>query len=374
MSAPNSSLAPVVALDDPSGTIAIGQAIGTDGLLAFSVLLGLAAMVAVIGVVKARRRTRQIARVARTRSEKMHELLRTVRMAESIADLGVWQYNPRTGQQLWSDGMRALFGISEDEVLVEGDAETLLMANNIDLTSAVLQRLDTVDPYKVQFNINDLSNQPRTVSVQACNLTNRVGEVDRVVAVVQDVTEQVERERDLAQSRELALEEASQARALAETDPLTGLANRRRIMVTLDQQLVIARRYAQPLSIIVFDIDRFKAVNDGHGHLAGDQILKRVAQIALDQSRTSDLVGRVGGEEFVWILPSSSARGVAEIAERLRLCVAQSSGVAGVPPVTISAGFAELNREDSALSLFARADAALYVAKNAGRNRVRVAA
>ena len=251
-----------------------GQAIGTDGLLAFSVLLGLAAMVAVIGVVKARRRTRQIARVARTRSEKMHELLRTVRMAESIADLGVWQYNPRTGQQLWSDGMRALFGISEDEVLVEGDAETLLMANNIDLTSAVLQRLDTVDPYKVQFNINNLNNQPRTVSVQACNLTNRVGEVDRVVAVVQDVTEQVERERDLAQSRELALEEASQARALAETDPLTGLANRRRIMVTLDQQLVIARRYAQPLSIIVFDIDRFKAVNDGHGHLAGDQILK----------------------------------------------------------------------------------------------------
>lgn len=374
MSISEGSLAPANTLDDPSAPMAVGQAVGTDGLLVFSTLLAIAALCAVIGVAKARRRTRQMARQARKRTDTMSELLRTVRMAESIADLGVWQYNPKTGDQIWSDGMRALLGVSEGEAFVDGDAETLLLANGIDLTGEVSQRLKTAEPYKIHFSFRDIEDESRTISVQACNLFNGAGEVDRVVAVVRDVSEQVAHIRDLEHSRARALEEASQARALAATDALTGLANRRQIMKSLDQQLVKARRYAQPLSIVVFDIDRFKSVNDEHGHLAGDGVLKRVARIALDQSRRSDMVGRVGGEEFVWIIPGNSEGDVAEIAERLRQSIAQSSGVGGVPPVTISAGFAKLNRDDTSLSLFARADAALYAAKNAGRNRVRVAA
>lgn len=374
MSRPDNYLAPAIELDGPSGAIAIGQTVGTDGLLALSALLGLAAIFAVIGVSRTRRRTRQYARIARVRTKKMSELLRTMRMAESIADLGIWQFNPVTCRQEWSDGMRALFDISGNEPLVDGDPETLLLANHIDLTGEVMQRLDETEPYQIQFDIQSIDGRQRSLCVQACNLFNRQGGVDRVVAVVRDVSQQVARERDLEQSRELALEEADQARALAATDALTGLANRRHIMAELDKQLVQARRYAQPLSIIIFDIDRFKAVNDGFGHLAGDKVLQRVAQIALDQSRNSDFVGRVGGEEFVWLLPGSGEIAVAEIAERLRLSVAQSSGASGVPPVTISVGFAELKREDSSLSLFARADSALYSAKNAGRNRVRVAA
>lgn len=374
MSMPDQYSAPTIQLDDPSASIAIGQAVGTDGLLMMCAFLAVAALYAVMSVAKARRRTRHMARLARNRTHTMSELLRTVRMAESIADLGIWQYNPGNGRQDWSQGMRALFGVSEEEAFVDGDAETLLLANNIDLTGAVLQRVSETEPYQLQFDMMSFEDAPRTISVQACNLFGRTGEVDRVVAVVRDVSEQIARERDLEHSRAKALEEANQARTLAATDALTGLANRRQIMKELDQQIVKARHYAQPLSIVMFDVDRFKAVNDEHGHLAGDNVLKRVAQIALDQSRTSDLVGRVGGEEFVWILPGISEGGVAEIAERLRLCVAQSSGVGGVPPVTISAGFAELHRDDTTLSLFARADGALYAAKNAGRNRVRMAA
>ncbi len=145
-------------------------------------------------------------------------------------------------------------------------------------------------------------------------------------------------------------------------------------MAALDKMVMQARRYSQPLSLIVFDIDHFKAVNDNHGHPQGDRVLQQIAGIAMRQARDTDLVGRVGGEEFVWVVPGADASFARIMAERLRQAIAAGSGVGNVTAVTASIGFAELNAEDSALSLFARADKALYDAKNAGRNRVRIAA
>ncbi len=356
------------------GMSALGSLLGPDVLLGITLLLGLVALVAVLGVMMARRETRFAARVARQRARKMNELWRTVRMAESIAELGVWQYDPSTGEQRWSDGMRALFGIDHDDPLLEGDAETLLFANDIDLIDGVTEHRDAREPFELRFDIVGYDDMPRSISVQACNLPNSSGGVSRVVAVVRDVTDQVERERRLEQSREIALTEAHRARELASTDPLTGLANRRRIMAALDKIVVHSHRYDEPLSLIVFDIDHFKSVNDTHGHPEGDRVLKRMAEIALRQARDSDLVGRVGGEEFVWIVPGAD-EGLARImAERLRQAIAAGSAVGSVPAVTASVGFAELTRDDTALTLFARADKALYDAKDSGRNRVRMAA
>ncbi|NQX93873.1 MAG: GGDEF domain-containing protein [Erythrobacter sp.] len=358
----------------PIADATVPSEFGASSLLIGACVLAVVAMISLGGVISARRQTREALRLARHRGRAMNELLRTVRMAESIADLGVWQYDPISGEQQWSDGMRRLFGVEHDDEFVEGDAETLLYANDIDLIAHVTRRDIERSPFILHYDIHGYDGIPRSISVQACNLFGLGAKVVRVIAVVRDVTDQVSRERHLEDTAKAAALEARAARELAETDSLTGLANRRRVMTQLDQMIVEARRLPQPLVLVVFDIDRFKQVNDTHGHLEGDQVLKRVAKIAEDFSREGDLIGRVGGEEFVWIIPGANHLLAEQMAERLRHAIAHGSGVGRVPNVTISVGLAQLHPGDTSLSLFSRADNALYEAKDSGRNLVRLAA
>ena len=336
--------------------------------------LALVALVSVGGVVVARRDARDASRLARQRGRAMNELLRTVRMAESIADLGVWQYDPTTGEQQWSDGMRRLFGIEHDDEFVAGDAETLLYANDIDLIAHVTRQASERSPFTLRYDIHGYDGVPRSISVQACNLFGQGGKEVRIIAVVRDVTDQISRERALEDSRQAAELEAHAARELAETDPLTGLANRRRVMKELDRLIIDARELGRPLVLVVFDIDRFKIVNDTHGHLEGDRMLQSVARIAVDHTRQGDMIGRVGGEEFVWIIPEVNQLLAEQMAERLRQAIAQGSAIGAVPNVTISVGLAQLRSADTSLTLFSRADNALYDAKEGGRNLVKLAA
>ncbi len=353
---------------------ALDAVAGPDILLIAAVVLGLIATAAIANVVIARRETRKLARLARNRALGMRELLSTVRMAETIAGIGVWQYDPSTGTQHWSDGLKRLFDIDPREVFVDGDAETLLFANNIDLIGRIKEHGDEAEPYTLQFNIHGYDGRARSISVHACNLMDGDGDAHRVVAVVRDNTEQIERERALESSRAEAIDEARHARALAETDALTGLANRRRVMRELDRFVMAARVTQMPLVLVMFDIDHFKQVNDTHGHPVGDKVLQRVARLADGQARSGDLVGRVGGEEFVWVIPGASDRIARVMTERLRQTIASESGVDPASAVTISLGYTYIQSGDTALSLFARADGALYEAKHSGRNRVRIAA
>ena len=336
--------------------------------------LALVALVSAGGVVVARRDARDASRLARQRGRAMNELLRTVRMAESIADLGVWQYDPTTGEQQWSDGMRRLFGIEHDDEFVAGDAETLLYANDIDLIAHVTRQASERSPFTLHYDIHGYDGVPRSISVQACNLFGQGGKVVRIIAVVRDVTDQISRERALEDSRQAAELEAHAARELAETAPLTGLANRRRVMKELDRLIIEARDFGRPLVLVVFDIDRFKLVNDTHGHLEGDKMLQNVARIAGDHTRHGDMIGRVGGEEFVWIIPEVNQLLAEQMAERLRQAIANGSSVGAVPNVTISVGLAQLRNADTSLTLVSRADNALYDAKEGGRNLVKLAA
>ena len=348
--------------------------ISTGTLLVVSLVLAMIALAALGGVISARRETRSVARLARSRAESMRELLRTVRMAESIAGIGVWQYDPATGVQQWSNGLKRLFGIDHDDPFVEGDAETLLFANDIDLIGKVGAHCEEVEPFTLQFEILGFDDHPRSIAVTACNLKGQDGKVHRVVAVVRDNTEQMRKVRELESSRARAMSEAQEARVLAETDPLTGLANRRRVMAELDRLVIRARVTQMPLVLVLFDIDHFKQVNDTHGHPAGDAVLQKVAALAKAQSRDSDLVGRVGGEEFVWAIPSASDGMARAMTERLRRAIASDSATGEVPAVTISLGYTAMQVGDTALSMFARADEALYDAKHSGRNRVKMAA
>jgi len=161
----------------------------------------------------------------------------------------------------------------------------------------------------------------------------------------------------------------AQARLVAQaaTDPLTGLANHRTFFDRLDAEVRRARRHGDPLSLVIFDLDHFKQVNDAHGHLAGDGVLVELAERLTALVRAEDTLARVGGEEFAWLMPDTDGRSGWLAGERARRAVAETP-FAHIGPMTISAGVAELRAGMSVTELFRRADAALYWAKDNGRN------
>ena len=153
------------------------------------------------------------------------------------------------------------------------------------------------------------------------------------------------------------------------TDKLTGLYNRRKLDELLDEELIRARRYKVEVSIIMLDIDHFKRVNDTYGHGVGDDVLVGMARLLREHTRDADALGRLGGEEFVVVCRHSNAEACLQSAIKLREAIA-AHHFPGVGQVTSSFGIASCRPDDTAATLLARADAALYRAKYAGRNRV----
>jgi diguanylate cyclase (GGDEF)-like protein/PAS domain S-box-containing protein len=170
-----------------------------------------------------------------------------------------------------------------------------------------------------------------------------------------------------------------QLRALATSDSLTGAANRRHFVELSQRERERSKRNGAPLSLCLFDADHFKNVNDQYGHVAGDHVLSAMAQAARGALRISDVLGRLGGEEFAMLLPDTDLAGAMVVAERVRAAVAstevQSSevreaGATGSIRVTVSIGVAQLHPDEPIESLLKRADRALYAAKDLGRDRV----
>jgi diguanylate cyclase (GGDEF)-like protein/PAS domain S-box-containing protein len=156
---------------------------------------------------------------------------------------------------------------------------------------------------------------------------------------------------------------------LATTDPLTGLKNRLVLQQKLEDEFQRTHRYRAPLSLILMDVDRFKAFNDTFGHLAGDEVLREVARLLGAAARTTDVVSRFGGEEFAILLPNTDLEGATSLAERFRVSI--ESAPWPRRRVTASFGVAAVTPEMAdASALVSTADAALYRAKQFGRNRV----
>lgn len=159
---------------------------------------------------------------------------------------------------------------------------------------------------------------------------------------------------------------------LSATDRLTGLWNRHHFDEVVARELAFSEREHSPVSLLLFDLDHFKSVNDKHGHATGDDVLRVTAKRLQEASRPTDLLFRWGGEEFALLAPATSVQAAAAVAGRLRACIAaQPFPVAG--HLTISAGVAEHQAGELAAGWFERVDTALYQAKAAGRNRVSVA-
>ncbi|HWP34446.1 MAG TPA: diguanylate cyclase [Thermodesulfobacteriota bacterium] len=165
--------------------------------------------------------------------------------------------------------------------------------------------------------------------------------------------------------------------ALATTDSLTGLLNRRAFLERVEQEWDRASRYGRPLAFVMVDLDRFKAINDTYGHQIGDAVLRTAAtRLARGVRASSDLVGRYGGEEFALFLPETTLAGALLAAERFRGIIAAAPFPVGegIPPIAVTASFgvsaAPHPKIASVADLIAAADRALYRAKAAGRNRV----
>ncbi len=207
------------------------------------------------------------------------------------------------------------------------------------------------------------------------------GSKDLLAGYTIDITERKRAENELQRSKE-ALEVANltlqtaltREKQLSHTDMLTGINNRRFLFELAEREFGIAIRYRHPFSVMMFDIDYFKGVNDTFGHAVGDQILQCVTQIACAELRSADVIGRYGGEEFVIMLPMTDAQKVYPVAERIRAGVAalRVPTPKGDASVTISIGIAETiltPQDESVDKVIRRADEAMYESKKAGRNR-----
>jgi len=210
--------------------------------------------------------------------------------------------------------------------------------------------------YRADYQIETKSGQLCWLADHSLPWLDAEGREIGSVGVLTDITERKRLEESL--------------RVMATIDQLTGLLNRRRFMELAEREVSRSLRYGSTLSLVIFDIDHFKAVNDAHGHAMGDRVLERLAGACLCMLRENDLLGRIGGEEFAACLVECDLRRAKAAGERLRQAAAAVEVREGEAraSVTISLGAAQLQKDEKLTELMHRADRAMYEAKRAGRN------
>lgn len=202
-------------------------------------------------------------------------------------------------------------------------------------------------------------------------------EVGRLTRAFNRMTNGLRHSRAEIEAASLALQQQNQLlERLSVTDSLTGLYNRRKLDEFLAGQIARFQRHGRGFSVLMLDIDHFKPLNDNHGHQLGDEVLAQVAKILAQSIRNVDFAARYGGEEFVVVLAETDLPAAVDTAERIRATVADAAYGSAEQPiaVTVSVGVAEYQNDETADTVIARADRALYQAKDAGRNRVHYAA
>lgn len=194
-----------------------------------------------------------------------------------------------------------------------------------------------------------------------------LGAVCAIDTAPRDISEQ---ELGLLKDLAALVNEQLELRHLASIDGLTGALRRKTFLDMCERELLLGRRSKSPSSCLMIDADHFKSINDKYGHDIGDQVLKALVDTLKSGLRVTDIVGRLGGEEFGIFLPNTDLAGCVDVAERLRGMVEGLAIAPALVPVTISMGAAEATNGEELLSVFQRADTALLNAKRSGRNRI----
>ncbi|WP_236645436.1 GGDEF domain-containing protein [Aidingimonas lacisalsi] len=222
------------------------------------------------------------------------------------------------------------------------------------LMTAIERSAQQQTPLATQFRLRQIDGQVRWIAARAQPEHHDNGTLWH--GLMLDISEQVAHEAHL--------------RKLSDTDALTNLANRRKLMKRLDEEISKSNRYGTPLSLMLLDLDHFKLVNDTWGHLQGDQVLSEFGSLCSELVREEDTLARLGGEEFAILLPLTPQTRCRALAERLRQRIANHDFGISRGHVTASIGIAEHRVGESRERLIDRADCSLYAAKEQGRNRV----
>ncbi len=260
-----------------------------------------------------------------------------------------------------------------------GSEETTRFVDLASLTAAELQRslqsaMRSMEPLRLNL---DIGSEAARLPYDC--LLMRVSD-DRVLLIAEPFMRDLDKLRGDLREAKQALDVKqqelqavlAQADEVAHTDPLTFLPNRRSILSELQRQVTYSERYGTPLSVSMIDLDNFKDVNDTYGHAAGDQVLRFMASELRDRIRQPDEIGRYGGDEFLMILPNTSATAASEQATRLCQLIWSTTLAPGKQPiqVSLSIGIAQYQSHgDNWHALLERADQALYQAKSDGRKR-----
>ncbi|NEX17341.1 MAG: hypothetical protein C1943_12090 [Halochromatium sp.] len=293
---------------------------------------------------------------------------------------GLWEWLIPTGEAYISPRYKELLGYTEAEIddSLESFQALLHPEDRHRVDRAHQAHLERRVPFDIEFRLRTKAGHYRWFRSRAQAEWDRNGCPIRMAGAVSDITERKRAEVDLLRAKEEA-EQANRAlqaantalNQLATTDRLTGVANRRFFETEAETAIRQAERFGTPLSLLLFDIDHFKMINDRHGHLIGDQVLIEVTRRAQSRLREIDILARWGGEEFVVLLQHTHREDAAKLAERLRTHLAETP-VPKVGQVTASFGVAEWRPSDNLDQWIKCADDSLYTAKRQGRNQVAV--
>ncbi|MGQ4878685.1 diguanylate cyclase [Billgrantia sp. LNSP4103-1] len=291
--------------------------------------------------------------------EEIVRLNRTLHRIQQIARLGYWRASLKRNELYWSDVIYDIFGVSLSTFTPSIRAfKAMVHPDDLESVEASMWRAQESGIHDVEHRIVRPDGEVRWVH----ELADYVPEGDEqiLIGTVRDITEQKRLELRLRQ--------------LSRTDELTGLFNRRYFMQRLVQELARYRRHGRTASVVLFDFDHFKRINDTHGHPAGDQTLVCVGKLLRERLRTSDTPARLGGEEFALLLPDTELEEATRVAEKVRQLVQEQEFTLEAGRgfgVSITCGVSAFrDTEETVEAILHRADQNLYQGKRAGRNRV----
>lgn len=264
-----------------------------------------------------------------------------------------------TVQQMNPAGL-AMFGATSEQQVAGTSMGGMIDAQYQPAFNALLAHVGEGKSGTLTFELVGLTGIHCWLECHAVPMRDRNERITGSLCVMRDITDRKKAEQELQH--------------LAQTDSLTGLANRRHFMALAEQELEHCSRYGGPLAVLMADIDRFKKINDTHGHKCGDAVIRRMAELCRKTLRSADVVGRLGGEEFAVVLPETDLRHAVDVAELLRQRIGQAevhTDTGEVIRFTVSIGVASRTDKNADIeTLLAQADEALYAAKNSGRNKV----
>ena len=290
--------------------------------------------------------------------EQLNKLNAMLNTASRIGQIGFWEFDNSSHIIDWNDALFEIYEVEERDRPIGNDwfFSYIPEDERANIRKEFFKSIEEKKDYSLVHRIRTEKGNIKTVDERGKHFFDGEGRLVKTIGSVLDITERIEREELIKKQ--------------AVTDELTQLGNRKAYNERIDELIAQYKRYGLGFSLLIFDIDLFKDINDTFGHLTGDKVLAELGGIVAAMVRRNDYVFRIGGEEFVILMSGTELEKCALFAEKVRKAIQQGITVIGNRKITVSIGVGEMEQNDTADSLLRKADRNLYQAKRKGRNRV----